>query len=78
MDQARFPTRKFKGMLLMAEAHGQRGHGYFVPLKESKDFIKPYNCPNLPDCEDKAECQGNHSALRLILIKLKIPSTKST
>ena len=57
MDQARFPTRKFKGMLLMAEAHGQRGHGYFVPLKESKDFIKPYNCPNLPDCEDKAECQ---------------------
>ena len=45
-------------MLLMAEAHGQRGHGYFVPLKESKDFIKPFNCVNLPECEDVGECQG--------------------
>jgi hypothetical protein len=42
----------------MAEAHGQRGHGYFVPLKESKDFIKPFNCVNLPECEDVGECQG--------------------
>ena len=45
-------------MLLMAEAHGQRGHGYFVPLKESKNFIKPFNCVNLPECEDVGECQG--------------------
>ena len=57
----------------MAEAHGQRGHGYFVPLKESKDFIKPYNCPNLPDCEDKAECQGNVSKLNHKFISIRAP-----
>jgi len=63
VDQARFPNRGFKGMLLMAEAHGQRGHGYFVPLKESKDFIKPFNCVNLPECEDIGECQGTANAM---------------
>ena len=47
----------------MAEAHNQKGHGYFVPLKESKDFIKPFNCPDLPNCEDKADCQGTANAM---------------
>ena len=47
----------------MAEAHNQRGYGYFVPLKESKDFVKPYNCADLPNCEDKSECQGTANAI---------------
>lgn len=63
MDAARFPGRGFKGLLLMAEAHNQRGHGYFIPIKESKDAIRPFNCPNLPDCEDKADCQGTANAI---------------
>ena len=43
---------------MMAEAHGERGYGYFVPLKSSKELITPYNCEDLPNCQDKADCQG--------------------
>ena len=63
VDASRFPNRRFKGLFLMAEAHDQKGHGYFVPLKESKELIRPFNCPDLPNCEDKAECQGTANAV---------------
>ena len=47
----------------MAESHGQRGYGYFVPLLDSKAYLTPFNCENLPECEDKAECQGTSNAI---------------
>ena len=47
----------------MAESHGQRGYGYFVPLLDSKAYLTPFNCENLPECEDKAECQGTANAI---------------
>ena len=62
-DLARFPNRGFKGLFLMAESHGQRGYGYFVPLLDSKAYLTPFNCENLPECEDKAECQGTANAI---------------
>ena len=48
---------------MMAEAHGERGYGYFVPLKSSKDLITPFNCEDLPNCQDKADCQGTANAI---------------
>ena len=47
----------------MAESHGQRGYGYFVPYEASKGLLTPFNCENLPECEDKAECQGTANAI---------------
>ena len=47
----------------MAESHGQRGYGYFVPLGSSKTLLTPFNCENLPECEDRAECQGTANAI---------------
>lgn len=47
----------------MAEAHSKKGYGYFAPLKSSQDFITHYHCKNLPECEDKAECQGTANAI---------------
>ena len=62
-DKARFPGRGFKGVFLMAESHGQRGYGYFVPLESSKTLLTPFNCKNFPECEDEAECQGTANAI---------------
>ena len=47
----------------MAESNGLRGYGYFAPLKQSQDFIKTYDCADLPQCEDDAECQGTANAI---------------
>ena len=52
----------------MAEAHGERGYGYFVPLKSSKELITPYNCEDLPNCQDKADCQGIYWVYAIIMI----------
>ncbi len=31
--------------------------------QESKELIQPYNCIDLPKCEDAADCQGRANAL---------------
>jgi len=64
VDTARFPDKKFKGLFMMAEALGDRGYGYFIPLEDSKDLITPFDCEDLPNCQDDAECQGTANAIR--------------
>ena len=56
--------QKFRGFFLMAEIDGERGHGYFIPAKDSKDKVKAVNCEALPaSCEDESLCQGNANAM---------------
>ena len=56
--------QKFRGFFLMAEIDGERGHGYFIPAKDSKDKVKAVNCEALPaSCEDESLCQGNSNAM---------------
>ena len=40
--------RPFKGLFLMAEVHGRKGYGYFVPAKHSKPLIQTFDCEDLP------------------------------
>merc|ERR1711881_665730 len=64
VDLDRFPDTRFKGLFLMAESKGQRGYGYFAPLKRSQDAIKTFACANLPIlCDDPADCQGTANAI---------------
>lgn len=56
--------KKFRGFMIMAEAVGERGHGYFVPTIETKPFAKALSCENLPStCSDPAACQGTSNAI---------------
>ena len=57
-------SQKFRGFLVMAEADGDRGHGYFVPAKDSLDLVKAVNCASLPaSCEEDDSCQGTSNAM---------------
>jgi len=48
----------------MAEVDGERGHGYFIPAKDSVKLTKAVNCENMPlSCKDENECQGNANAM---------------
>ena len=77
VDTARFPDKKFKGLFMMAEALGDRGYGYFIPLEDSKDLITPFDCEDLPNCQDDAECQGTANAIRHTSPDLKTNVTVS-
>ena len=62
---------------MMAEALGDRGYGYFIPLEDSKDLITPFDCEDLPNCQDDAECQGTANAIRHTSPDLKTNVTVS-
>ena len=48
----------------MAEVDGERGHGYFIPAKDSVKLTKAVNCENMPpSCSDDNACQGNANAM---------------
>jgi len=54
----------FRGFMIMAEVHGDRGHGYFVPAPESKNLAGRLDCQGLPvTCADPAACQGTANAI---------------
>ena len=51
----------------MAEVDGERGHGYFIPAKDSKKFTKAVNCEKMPPSlcrgDDDNACQGFANAM---------------
>jgi len=54
----------FRGFMIMAEVHGDRGHGYFVPAPESNNVAGRLDCQGLPvTCADPAACQGTANAI---------------
>ena len=56
--------QNFRGFLIMAEVDGGRGHGYFIPAKDSKDLVQSLDCKGLPSpCPEPNTCQGNANAV---------------
>merc|ERR1739842_138651 len=54
----------FRGFMIMAEVHGDRGHGYFVPAPESNKVAGRLDWQGLPvTCADPAACQGTANAI---------------
>jgi len=56
----------FRGFMIMAEVHGERGHGYFYPALQSKELAGTLDCAKLPaTCPDptRAACQGTANAI---------------
>ena len=56
--------QKFRGLLVMAEVDGDRGHGYFIPALDSKDLVQSLDCKGLPSsCPEPDTCKGTANAV---------------